>query len=145
MFKPTKLWALTALLLIVPFTALLHHRIFYPQTCILNPFGFDDYDLGTVSAWLRMDPSPRIAVVMAALVYVLGGFVPQVRIPTAAFIIAFIPLSVWLWDIPFSGRFVCHMFHDGRSPLHTRHLYIFGMAAWVPTGLILRRLWPRPV
>ncbi len=42
---------------------------------------------------------------------------------------ATLPVSVWLWDIPFSGRVICHAFHDGRIrvlglTVGTRHIYL---------------------
>jgi hypothetical protein len=57
-----------------------------------------------------------------------------------AFAIATIPLSLWIWDIPFTGRIICRLGHDGRSPVNTHDLYIFAAIAFAP---IWYWLWRR--
>jgi hypothetical protein len=52
---------------------------------------------------------------------------------------AFAPLSIWIWDIPFTERIVCKIFHDGRFSvlgytLRTTTWYIAGTIAYA--GLV---------
>lgn len=126
-------WPLLAGLLVFPFTAILHHLVFYRPTCILNPFGAD-YTPRVVVAWLRNDPSLIWASAAAITVYMIGQSAPRVRPWIAhaagAFLIGFLPLTIWIWDIPGTGRTICYHFHDGRAGIHTRHLYLLGAAVF---------------
>ena len=132
-------WALTALALFFPLTAILHHRVLYPPTCILNPFESSDYNWPAIVTWVTSDPSPAIAAVLAAGIYGVGRFVERLRRPVLAFTMAFMPLALWIWDIPGSGRFICHHLHDGRAGLHTRHFFLLGAFAWPCVMALLNR------
>jgi hypothetical protein len=127
-----------AALLVLPLTAVLHHLVFFPGMCLLNEIG-PDYDAATVLAWLRQDPSLYVAVVLATVIYAIGRAVPAIEAPTKAVLIAFLPLSIWIWDVPFSGRHVCELLHDGRSAIRTRHLYVAGIATTPFLVIMLRR------
>jgi hypothetical protein len=122
-------WLVLALLLTVPFTAIVHHLFFFHQQCILNPFG-PRYDWPTVMAWLRGDPSPYIGLVLAAAVYIAGRAVPAVQPIALALLGATIPLSLWIWDLPFGDRPICALAHDGRSVIRGRHLYGVTVVLW---------------
>lgn len=133
-----KIWLLIALLTIIPLAAIFHHAIFFRPTCMLNPFG-PEYSPEVIATWLRNDPSISLAIIGALMLYALGLYLPILRLWVLAFVIAFLPLSVWIWDIPFTGRAICHLFHDGRTPIRTRHLYITGAVMYFPIVLWLRR------
>lgn len=139
MERKRSLWALLALLTAIPLTAIFHHALFYRPTCMLDPFGADYYP-EVVLAWLWNDPSLPLVLLVAIVVWVAGLYLVQLRLWVVAFLIAFLPLSIWIWDIPFTGRLVCHLLHDGRTPLHTRHLYLFGIVAWFPVAVLLRKV-----
>jgi hypothetical protein len=132
------LWGLVALLTTIPIAAVFHHAIFFRPTCMLNYFGAD-YHFDVILGWLRNDPSLPLAIVVAIVVWVTGIYRPQIRVWAASFVIVFIPLSIWIWDIPFTGRVICGTFHDGRTWIHTRHLYLLGIVLWIPVALLLRR------
>jgi hypothetical protein len=132
------LWTLIAVLSCVPLTAILHHAVFYRRTCMLNPFG-PDYNAATTAAWLQDDPSLAIGLCGATVIWLAGVWLPPLRMWTAGFLIAFLPLSIWIWDIPFTGRLVCNLLHDEKTPLRTRHLYLFGAVACIPVVALLGR------
>lgn len=103
-------------LCVLPLTAVLHHAVFYRPRCIFTPI--DD-----VRLWLLRDPSLPYAVLV---VLALWRLVPEDL--ARRFFLAFLPLAVWLWDIPFTGRFVHRTMHDGRLQVggvivHTHHVY----------------------
>lgn len=130
--------AAVAALLFLPFTAMLHHAVFFRPTCMLNPFG-EDYTLAVMRVWLSQDPSPYLGLVAA-----LGAFFVLRRFawltPYAlAFFFAFLPLSIWIWDIPFSGRVVCALFHDqkGPIPIYSRYFYIFGATVFAVAAVAI--------
>jgi hypothetical protein len=124
---------------LIPLTAMLHHAVFRRPTCMLKGFG-PDYDPSTLLAWLAQDPSLPWALVLAGSVYAAGlgpGPFPRlVRLLAAPFASSFIPLALWIWDIPLSRRWVCRSFHDERlvlpllGPLHSWHLYLLGLTAY---------------
>ncbi|MBX9790907.1 MAG: hypothetical protein K2Y37_18470 [Pirellulales bacterium] len=131
-------WGTLCVLLVIPFTALLHHAVFFRPTCMLNHFNATDYNIEGLRLWLSGDPSLYVAIVAAVLVWLLGRRWEVVRLLTAPFFLSFIPLSLWIWDIPGSGRLICRLCHDGRVVLpvldHTvrsRDLYLVGIAAYV--------------
>lgn len=123
--------ALLALGSFFPLTAVFHHAIFYQPTCILNNFG-PDYTFEVLAIWLKADPSPYVALILALAVFVVVMYYPALRVALLAFIIATIPLSIWIWDIPFTGRIVCMWGHDGRSIINSQDLYIFAAIAFAP-------------
>lgn len=122
---------LIALLSVLPFAAILHHAVFFRHTCMLNSFGASDYTLHWTSVWLRSDPSLPFAITIALILYLVGRSRPRLRKATKYFNIAFAPLALWIWDIPGSGRIICHHFHDGRIALHSLHLYVLGLVIWL--------------
>lgn len=143
-------WGTLCVLLVIPFTAVLHHAVFYRPTCMLNSFRpggeqATDYTLEALRLWLSGDPSLYVAVVAAVLVWFVGRQWEIVRLLAAPFWVSFVPLSLWIWDIPGSGRLICRLCHDGRVVLpvldHTvrsRDLYLVGMLAYaVLLGLTL--------
>jgi len=134
------LWALFALLTTFPLTAIFHHAIFYRPTCILNSFG-SDYRTEVILLWLQNDPSLLFAVLGASSIWITGLYRTQFQYWIIAFLITFLPLSIWVWDIPFTDRLICHLFHDGKTPLHARHLYLLGITLWIPTAILLRKVW----
>lgn len=132
------LWTVVSVLTCLPLTAILHHAVFYRPTCMLNPFG-PDYNAETIAKWLQNDPSLAIALCITAVIWLAGVWLPPIRRWVVGFLIAFLPLSIWIWDIPFTGRHVCNLLHDERTPLRTRHLYLFGMVTWVPVVMLLAK------
>jgi hypothetical protein len=131
-------WGVIAALSFIPWTALLHHALFFRPTCMLRYFG-SEYSPSVVLTWLARDPSPYVAALLAAGLYVAGKRVAALRPWTLAFLIAFAPLSLWIWDIPFSGRAICKHMHDGKSGIRTRYLYVMGAVLWLFIGRRLAR------
>jgi hypothetical protein len=121
-------------LCVLPLTAILHHVVFYRPQCIFSP-------IEDVGLWLLRDPSlPYAALVVVAL----WGIVTEDL--ARRFFLAFLPLTVWLWDIPFTGRFVHRTMHDGRWQVggvvvHTHHVYV--LCALLFVGSFIPRLLPR--
>jgi hypothetical protein len=100
----------------------------------LNPFGAD-YVPVVVWGWLSRDPSLAWAALAGAGVHIAGmhaRIAAFVRASVVPFIVAFVPLSIWIWDIPFAGRPVCANWHDGRlivavvGTVRSKHLYALG-------------------
>lgn len=136
-------WAALCIACIIPIAAVLHHRIFWLSQCMLNPFG-DDYTPSVIHAWLLGDPSLPWAIILAGVCWVLGTIYAPLKMMVAPVFSSTLPLSVWLWDIPFSGRFICRHFHDGGLalatgvPLSTRHFYgLAGLLYLAFVGAIL--------
>jgi hypothetical protein len=82
--------------------------------------------------WLSMDPSPYVALICALAVFVLALYYPPLRLGILAGVIATFPLTVWIWDIPFTGRIVCSLGHDGRSVINSMDLYLFAVISFAP-------------
>jgi hypothetical protein len=80
---------------------------------MLNRTG-PEYDAPTIALWLSKDPSLPIAVGLAVIVYLVGRRWSLARSTVAPALIASLPLVIWIWDIPFTGRIICDSFHDGR-------------------------------
>lgn len=131
--------ALLAFASFFPITAVLHHAIFFKPTCILNNFG-SEYTPTVIMIWLSLDPSPYVGLICAVAVFIAAVYYPPLRLAILACVIATIPLTVWIWDIPFTGRIVCMWGHDGRSPINSIDLYLFAAIAFVP---IWYWLWRR--
>jgi len=135
-------WAIQCALLSVPFAAILHHAVFFRPTCMLNPFG-PEYTPSVLANWITHDPSLPVALLIAALVFVAGLRLPLARSWVPAFLIAFVPLALWIWDVPFAGRPICACCHDGRLVLpgigrvSSRHVYAF--CAGVFAALLIGR------
>lgn len=139
-------WKVWCGLLVVPATAILHHALLVRGTCMLNRFG-PDYDLHTMARWLSRDPSLPMAILGAIVVFHLGERIAALRPLVTTFVVAFIPLALWIWDIPGTGRIICAHLHDNRFllatgvPLKGRHLYVLGGV--LHPLLLLTRLWVR--
>lgn len=131
------LWTVTCALNILPLTAILHNRIFFRSMCILNEFG-SDYTRAVIMNWLTHDPSLPVAMALVIGLYFVGRKFAAVQVPALVFFFAFLPLSVWIWDIPFTNRVICQSFHDGRSVITSKVLYIFGPASWLAVVLFTR-------
>lgn len=125
-------WTLTCILLVLPLGAIAHHAVFYHGQCMLNPFKGSDYsDPSTLWAWISRDPSLPWAIVLAFSTYFVGRSCSMVKLLAACFLVAFLPLSLWIWDIPFTGRYI-EQFHDSRLQVlgltvMSRHFYELGM------------------
>jgi hypothetical protein len=124
-------WAISCALCIIPLTAILHHAIFYRSNCMLNPFG-PEYTPRVIWTWLSNDLSLPCAAIIALVFYGIGLRFRSFRFLVAPIFLSFLPLSIWIWDIPFTGRVICRLFHDNRvmitanMPLKTRQFYIVG-------------------
>jgi hypothetical protein len=123
--------ALLSLWSFFPLTAMLHHAVFYKPTCILNNFG-PDYTPDVIMAWLSLDPSPYVASIGALLIFMGAMRYPALRLAVLASLIATIPLTIWIWDIPFTERIVCRLGHDGRSVVNSLDLYLFAAISFAP-------------
>jgi hypothetical protein len=140
-------WKTLCVLTTIPFTAILHHVVFFRSQCMLNPFFAPDYTLASVSIWLSKDPSLPWAAVLVMIIYYFGKKYSLLRIFVAPVFVSFLPLSVWIWDIPFTGRFICHHFHDkkvllmGTIPLKSWLFYLLGGILYIAfvTNLLHRR------
>ncbi len=133
--KNRRAWMVSCLLSVFPFTAVLHHSVFCRPTCILNNFG-DEYTLPVVGNWLTHDPSLFLAIGLSILIYHVGKRFVWVRRMANPIPLAFLPLTVWIWDIPFSGRWLCRHFHDGLfcifpgHPLRTLYVYALSIGLY---------------
>ncbi len=129
-------WRAACLALVFPLTAILHHTLFFPQACMLNGIG-PDYTPEVIASWLARDPSLPLATAFAWIFYGLSHRFCSLRIFLVPFLIGFAPLSVWIWDIPFTERAICASMHDQQivfptgSYLRSRHLYILGAIIFV--------------
>ena len=134
--KATRVWwAVACAASAIPITAALHNIVFWRPSCMLNPFG-GEYTPSVVIAWLSRDPSLPWAIVLAALAWHLGNVHHVVKLLMAPVFASLLPLSVWIWDIPFSGRVIHYHFHDGRVllapglPLSSRYFYGLGVVMY---------------
>ncbi len=129
-------WLATCIATAVPVTAALHHLLFYRPSCMLNPFG-PDYTLPIVWTWLSRDPSLPWAIISLITTYAIGKKRPWIKVFIAPIFLSFLPLSLWIWDVPFSGRMICANFHEGRVMiskglvLRTKHFYAIGIVLYL--------------
>ena len=94
------------------------------------------YDWPTLKAWLSRDPSLPWAIGCSIMIYYCGKKNLTLRVLAKSFFFSFIPLAIWIWDIPFTGRFICKHFHDGKLVIYgtiisSRYFYMFGAALGV--------------
>lgn len=102
---------------------------------MLNDYG-PDYSPAVLVRWLSHDPS-----LLALATYSVGLHLPRLRPLALPLVLAFLPLSLWVWDVPFAGRPICAAFHDGRTALRGLHLWAFGALAYPLLALsALRRV-----
>ena len=128
-------WPIVCSLNFFPIAAFLHNAVFFYPSCMLVQFG-PDYDFQTIGRWLAQDPSAPWALAISLALYGLGLSQPLVRKAAAPIWLAFLPLSIWIWDIPFTGRIIRRSFHDGRlivgeTRIMSRFFYMFGAAAYL--------------
>ncbi len=129
-------WRWTCATLVVPYAAVLHHAVFFPRTCVWNPFEGADRFSTNPGRLLREDPSLPWAVAAAVLTYRAGKNRRPVRRLVGPLFASTVPLSVWLWDLPFSGRVLCRTVHDGnlkvgRVKVRSAHFYPLAAGAYV--------------
>jgi hypothetical protein len=123
-------WIAVCIFLILPVTAVLHQRVFFPGMCMLNRIG-SDYSVDVIARWLTRDPSLPLAVVTAIATYMAGLRWPMIRQAVWPFVVSFMPLAIWIWDVPFTGRAICRAYHDGRLQLDDGHVV---SSAWFYVG-----------
>jgi hypothetical protein len=126
-----RLWGLTATASFFPVTAILHHAFFYRWQCILNPFG-PEYTIETVKTLITSDSSVALGAVTTLCIWVVGRRWQPLQRLVLAFVLALVPLTIWLWDIPFTARAVCHHFHDGQYGLRSVYFYALGALLFFP-------------
>jgi hypothetical protein len=102
---------------------------------MLNPFGAD-YTPHVIRLWLTEDPSLPCALAIGLIVWIVGKRVLRLQVFVAPIFASFLPLSLWIWDVPLSGRFICRHFHDGRLalwgiPVTARYFYMLGLVLYV--------------
>lgn len=137
-------WIIASVLSVIPLTAILHHSMFYPHTCILDPFG-PDYMPSVVYDWISRDPSLPWSIIIMTLAYNIGNRYHKFRILILPVFVSFLPLSLWVWDLPFTNRTICRHFHGGRLvifgdiPLTRRYFYIFGFVLWLSFVIYLNQ------
>jgi len=67
----------------------------------------------------------------------------------APMFISFLPVTLWIWDIPFTHRIICRTLHEGNSVpltgvyLMTRHALIVSMALYLPFMFYFTLTWRR--
>lgn len=134
--KEKRWWVMLCILNIIPFTAIFHHFLFYRPSCMLNAFGAD-YTIPVVLEWLSRDPSLPWAIILTIVIYHIGNIYYWLRILFAPVFLSFLPLSIWIWDIPFTNRYICSHFHDHRVmilpglSLSTKHFYLLGILLYI--------------
>jgi hypothetical protein len=109
-------WKVVCVLSVLPIAALLHWGVFHRPTCMLNNFGHE-YTPAVIWAWLSRDPALPWAMVMMAAAYHIGMRRSLVRALIAPGFAAGLLFTLWIWDVPFSGRVVCGHFHDNEFML----------------------------
>ena len=129
-------WRVICALCVIPLTAILHHAVFYPHTCILDPFG-PEYTPAIAVKWLSRDPSLPWSIIVMTSTYHLGNHHDRFNILVSPAFISFVPLSLWVWDIPFTKRIICRHFHGGRLmvlgdiSISRRYFYLFGFVVYL--------------
>jgi hypothetical protein len=129
-------WLWVSGLLTFPLAAVLHNGVFYLSNCMLNPFGPSYLDMPTLGRWLSRDPALPWSIVLAALINWLGHRIPALRTAVWPLLFCFLPLTIWIWDIPLTDRLICRLFHDGKLmvlgvPVRSRHFYLAGLVSYL--------------
>ena len=138
--ETTRSWRLVCLVAFFPFLTIWHHAVFHHSQCILNPQRALDYSFESISHLLTTNPAIYAAGTMCLMCYYLGNRLSRYRYLLVFFCIAFAPLTIWIVDIPFTGRFICRTLHDDRfmlfadTPLRSRYFYLLGATLF--TGLL---------
>src|SRR5450432_3493636 len=132
--RATWFWKLAALCTFFPVTAVLHHRIFVRPHCMTNLLS----SRKIAWEWITSDPSPWLGLVAGVIAVILVARIERLRFWVAAIPLAFFPLDVWLWDVP-GTSIVCPLFHDGKIGVRSWHLYLLGIALYLPIVRLLMR------
>jgi hypothetical protein len=103
---------------------------------MLRPFGADYSSVEALSAWLSRDPSLSWSLAVALGTFFLGRQIPLIKILAVCMLISFMPLAIWIWDIPFTGRLICHHAHDDKLQVlgwsvTSRHFYGLGVVVFL--------------
>lgn len=104
-------WRIVCVLSVLPVAALLHYGVFHRPTCMLNNFGHE-YTPAVVATWLKADPSLPWAIAAMVAVHWIGARMLLARALVAPGFITGLLFTLWIWDVPFTGRVVCDHFHD---------------------------------
>lgn len=135
-------WLRTCALLVVPGTAVLHHALFFPRTCVWVPFEGESNRTTDLKRFLREDASLAWAVALASATYRLGLRRPKVQRLCAPLFTGLLPLSLWIWDVPFTRRAVCRHLHDGNlavGGLRVRSAHVYSLSAALYAALLALR------
>lgn len=103
---------------------------------MLALFG-QDYAPTAITEWLLSDLSFCSALAVMLVVYLIGRGRLWTKTLVAPVFSSLLPFSLWIWDIPFSGRYICRRFHDGRFllvsgwPLNTGYFVVLGLTLYV--------------
>lgn len=130
-------WRVVCAVSVLPIAALLHWGLFHHPTCMLNNFGHE-YTPAVIWAWLSRDPALPWAVIGMFLVYRIGLNWSALRALIAPGFVAGLLFTLWIWDIPWSGRAVCGHFHDDAFmiaegvPMRSKH--VLGVCAILYTS-----------
>jgi hypothetical protein len=129
--------ALIAAALFFPFSAVLHNVVFYRSQCLLNPTGEKDYSLRVIADLFRNDLSMWLAVALSAASYLLLWAIPNLMPWAVIALIASLPVTLWVWDIPLTKRTICAHIHDNRTWIRGRHVYAASALAFVGLAFAL--------
>ena len=140
-------WALVCVLSVFPLAAILHYTITFHTTCMLNPFYHwgNDYSNPTLLRyWLTRDPALWAGMLLAHIGYHRGLRWPVLRFHVGIFLVATLPFTIWVWDIPFTNRVLCRTLHDDRLQLAGfgvtgSHIFLLCFLLHAALFLLLRR------
>jgi len=143
--KSQTAWRRTCALLVLPGAAVLHHALFFPRTCMWVPFEGDDSRAADVRRLVCEDGSLSWAIALAAGTYRLGEWRPGMRRLFTPLVPGLLPVTLWLWDLPFTRRALCEHLHDGKltvsgHSVRTAHVYVLSAGLYVA---LLARGWRR--
>ena len=135
---------------VIPLTAAFHHLVFDKSRCILETHG-RDYNLASVRDLFLKDPSLPWAIVAMVVVYRVGKKFRALRTAVVPAFCASLLFSLWLWDIPFSGRAIHRHWHDKHLllpagiPLSTKLFYILSLIFYLLLEAVLFLKRRRPM
>lgn len=148
-------WRVICLLSILPVAAAFHNVVLPASrsTCMLNPLHVADWTLDSIILFLRSDPSLLLAMLTMGAVYLAGFRVGTLRALVAPGFVSSILYSLWIWDIPFTGRTICYTVHDNRvmlwdgQPLNSKVVLLTSLGLYLlalPTVLPKFKLFDAP-
>jgi hypothetical protein len=132
-------WRVMCLLSVIPVAAA-YHNVVLPatrSTCMLNPLHMPDWNLQSIYMFLTSDPSLLLAIASMGIVYALGLRIGTIRALVAPAFVSSILYSLWIWDIPFTGRLICLTIHDNRlllwdgQPLNSRVVILVSLGLYL--------------